>query len=81
MKVKATAEYEKRNLKDVELDYIPREGEEFEVSEERYRLLSGNNPFKAKFVEKVEEQKNEQEEVKKVDAILNPKNNFKKRNK
>lgn len=81
MKVRATAEYEKRNLKDAELDKIPKEGEEFEVTEERYRILSGKNPFKVKFVEKVEEPKIDKEEIKKVDDILNPKNNFKKRNK
>ena len=80
MKVRATAEYEKRNLKDVELDYIPREGEEFEVSEERYRILSGKNPFNAKFVEKVDEALNNNEStietVKKeneVDKVLKSK--------
>ena len=81
MKVRATDEYKKRNLKDAELNYIPREGEEFEVSEERFRILNGKNVFKAKFVEKVEEPKIDKEEIKKVDDILNPKTNFKKRNK
>lgn len=54
MKVKATDEYVKRNLKDKELDRIPKAGEIFEVSKERYEVLTGNNPFNAIFVEKVE---------------------------
>ena len=53
MKVKATDEYVKRNLKDKELDRIPVAGEIFEVSKERYEVLTGNNPFNAIFVEKV----------------------------
>lgn len=55
MKVKATDEYVKRNLKDKELDRIPKAGELFEVSKERYEVLINNNPFNAVFVEKVEE--------------------------
>lgn len=55
MKVKATDEYVKRNLKDKELDKIPVAGEIFEVSKERYEVLTGNNPFNTIFVEKVEE--------------------------
>lgn len=55
MKVKATDEYVKRNLKDKELDRIPKAGEIFEVSKERYEVLTCNNPFNTIFVEKVEE--------------------------
>lgn len=55
MKVKATDEYVKRNLKDKELDRIPVAGEIFEVSKERYEVLTGNNSFNTIFVEKVEE--------------------------
>ena len=55
MKVKATDEYVKRNLKDKELDRIPVAGEIFEVSKERYEVLTCNNPFNTIFVEKVEE--------------------------
>lgn len=57
MKVKATDEYVKRNLKDKELDRIPKAGEVFEVSKERYKVLTINNPYNAIFVEKVEEVK------------------------
>ena len=53
MKVKATAEYAKRNLKDAGLNRIPKEGEEFEVSGERYEILKGNNKYNAVFVEAV----------------------------
>ena len=55
MKVKATDKYEKLNLQDNELKRIPKEGEEFEVSEERYEVLTKTNKFNAVFVEKVEE--------------------------
>lgn len=53
MKVKATNQYEKLGLKDNELNRIPKEGEEFEVSEERYKVLTEDNKFNTVFVEKV----------------------------
>lgn len=56
IKVKATAEYEKRNLKDKELGYIPKAGEEFEISQERFNVLNGNNFCKAIFVEEIKEE-------------------------
>lgn len=55
MKVKATDKYEKLNLQDNELGRIPKAGEEFEVSKERYEVLTKTNKFNAVFVEKVEE--------------------------
>lgn len=55
MLVKATDKYEKLNLKDNELNRIPKKGEEFEISEERYKVLTKTNKFNAVFVEKVEE--------------------------
>lgn len=55
MLVKATDRYEKLNIKDLELDKIPKKGEEFEVSEERYRVLTKANEYHEVFVEKVEE--------------------------
>lgn len=54
MKVRATDKYEKLNIKDNELNRIPKQGEEFEVSEERYKVLTETNKFNAVFVEKVE---------------------------
>ena len=53
MLVKATDKYEKYNLKDKELNRVPKEGEIFEVSEERYEVLTKTNKFNVKFVEKV----------------------------
>ena len=55
MKVKATDKYQKLNVQDNELKKIPAEGEEFEITEERYRVLTGQNKFNEVFVEKVEE--------------------------
>lgn len=55
MKVKATNEYVKLNLQDKELNRIPVEGEVFEVSKERYEVLTKTNTFGVVFVEKVEE--------------------------
>ena len=66
MKVEATDEYVKRNVRDEELKRIPKKGETFEVSKERYEVLNGKNPYNVKFVELVEE-------VEDVDAILSRK--------
>lgn len=53
MLVKATDKYEKLNLQDNELGRIPKEGEMFEVSEERYKVLTQTNKFNEVFVEKM----------------------------
>lgn len=53
MLVQATDKYEKLNLKDNELGRIPKEGEQFEVSKERYKVLTQTNKFNTVFVEKV----------------------------
>lgn len=55
MKVKATDKYEKLNLQDNELGRIPKTGEQWEISEERYEVLTKTNRFHEVFVEKVEE--------------------------
>lgn len=55
MLVKATSKYKELNLKDNELGKIPEKGEQFEVTEERYKVLTQTNKFNAVFVEKVEE--------------------------
>ena len=59
MLVKATDKYEKLNLQDNELGRIPKPGEQFEISEERYEVLTKTNRFNEVFVEKVEETKTE----------------------
>lgn len=53
MKVKATDQFIKLNVKPFELDYIPEAGETFEVSEVRAEILKGNNSYKAKFIEEL----------------------------
>ena len=58
MLVKATNKYKKFNMIDKELNKIPEEGEKFEVTEERYKVLTETNHYKVVFVEKVEEDKN-----------------------
>ena len=54
MLVKATNKYKELNLQDKELQRILEEGEEFEVSNERFKVLTKDNEFKEVFVEKVE---------------------------
>ena len=39
IRIRATAEFKKRNLRDIELGRIPKEGEEWYVDEERYQTL------------------------------------------
>lgn len=65
MLVRATDKYEKMKLKDNELGRIPKTGEEFEVSEERYEVLTKTNKFNVVFVEKVEEVETAVKKVKK----------------
>lgn len=66
MLVQATDKYEKLNLKDNELGRIPKEGEKFEVSEERYKILTETNKFNEVFVEKVKEAEKVETATKKV---------------
>lgn len=66
MLVKATDKYEKLNLKDNELNRIPKKGEEFEVSEERFKVLTKTNRFNVKFVEKVKGKETSIEEQEKL---------------
>ena len=54
MKVKATNKYEEKGIRDNELGRIPKTGEVFEVSEERFKVLSGMNSYGVKFVELLE---------------------------
>lgn len=63
MKVKATNKYKELNVQDNELGRIPEEGEEWEVTEERYKVLTETNKFNTVFVEKVKDKK---ETVKKI---------------
>lgn len=69
MKVRATNKYEELKLQDNELKRIPKEGEEFEVSEERFEVLTKTNSFGVVFVEKVEEIETAKKEVKTEKAV------------
>lgn len=60
MLVKATDKYEKLNIQDNELGRIPKTGEEWEVSEERYNVLTKTNKYNTVFVEKVRRKKKEE---------------------
>lgn len=64
MKVKATNKYEELNVKDSELERVPKQGEKFEISEERYEVLTKTNKFNVAFVEKSEEAEVEEQENK-----------------
>jgi len=66
MKVRATNKYKELGLQDNELGRIPEEGEEFEVSKERYEVLTKTNSFDVVFVKKVEEDKEVETATKKV---------------
>ena len=69
MKVRATDKYQKLNIKDNELDRIPKQGEEFEISEERFKVLTQTNKFNIVFVEKVEEVETAVKKVKTEKAV------------
>ena len=53
MLVKATDKYQKLNLQDNELGRIPKEGKQWEITKERYEVLTKTNKFNVVFVEKV----------------------------
>ena len=60
MLVKATDKYAKLNIQDNELGRIPKTGEEWEISEERYKVLTKTNKYNTVFVEKVRRKKKEE---------------------
>lgn len=78
MKVRATNKYEELNVTDKILGRIPKEGEEFEVSEERYKELTETNKFNTVFVEKVEEAKKIETATKRVKTEIAVKKTTKK---
>ena len=57
MKVKTTGEFIRLGVTLAETGKFEEEGKILEVSEERFNVLNGNNPFKAIFVIPVEEKK------------------------
>ena len=54
MYVKATDKFDKYGIFPKELGFIPSEGHVFEVTEERFKLLTGNNVYRVAFVEATE---------------------------
>lgn len=80
MLVKATNKYKELNLKDNKLGRIPEAGEQWEVTEERYKVLTQTNKHNEVFVEKVEEIKEVETAIKKQTKTVKRKNN-KKENK
>lgn len=54
MKVKATDKFEKLNVRPEELTEIPKKGKEFEVTKERFEILTKTNKYNLKFVEPIE---------------------------
>ena len=57
IKVKALDTYEKLNIKDEKLNIIPKKGKIFEVTEERLKVLLGENRHHIAFVETMEDKK------------------------
>lgn len=70
MKVRATNEYQKGQIPDNELGFVPVEGYEWEVDEARYEILSNpnKNGYGKIFVKKAEEKKAEKKIEKAVKA-------------
>ena len=59
MLVRARDKYEELNIEDIELKKKPKKGDEWEITEERFEVLTKNNPYNAVFVEKVRKKKTE----------------------
>lgn len=78
MKVRATGEYKKRNITDGEQGRILQEGEIFEVSEERFKVLNGGNDFNVIFVERVEDEEKQVAVPKVKKAVAKKKTTTKK---
>lgn len=53
--VEALDTYKVKNIPDKVLERIPEPGEQFEVTEERLKILLGDNPYKLIFVKVVRE--------------------------
>lgn len=72
IEVEALSTYEEMNIQDGGLGYIPKAGEHFSITKERYEVLSNaeNNSYKRVFVKKVEEEKAIAPKPKEEKAIL-----------
>lgn len=57
IKVRALDTYEKLGIKDEQLNIIPKKGKTFQVTEDRLKILLGDNRHQIAFVEIVEDKK------------------------
>ena len=73
--VRATEEFRNLNVFPIELGFIPAEGTMFEVTEERYEYLAGNNPRKTQFVKKAISTEKKGKEQNKI-ALIIPNYNY-----
>lgn len=70
MKVKALNTYKVRSIADKNLGFIPEEGYEFEVDEERAKVLMGENPYGLCFVKEVKKRGRKKKEDVIVEEII-----------
>lgn len=63
--VEALDTYEKNNIQDKELHFIPKEGKQFKVCEKRLKELLGDNDYELIFVKVITEEKEEKKPRKK----------------
>lgn len=72
MRVVATNKYQELGVMDNTLQRIPMEGEEFEITEDRFKVLNGDNSYKVSFVKPldtyIQEVETNKKEVKKETA-------------
>ena len=68
--VKATSESARRRLRVKELGRVAVEGETFEVTDERFKVLAGDNKFHAQFVIPADEKVKEPETVKVPEPVV-----------
>ncbi len=57
IKVRALDTYERLNIKDEKLNVIPKKGKIFQVTEDRLKILLGDNRHRIPFVEVVEDKR------------------------
>ena len=57
MLVRATDKYEELNIEDIELKKKPKKGEEWEITEERFKEINQKHKYVEKIVEKENKKK------------------------
>lgn len=79
MKVIALKVFKEKNIKPIELNYVPEEGTIFEITKDRLDVLLGNNATKTVYVKVCEEPKIETANVDKKEISKKSSVNVKKR--